>query len=186
MSHDRFVRIMLSFILAALVANLFRPQLQRLIGPPVEAQEQDKTAGGGLRVAGDLVVDGNIVAKGDIRLSRNLIAQGDVQAAQLAGSELKVKSCNATEDVVVGKSIRCMDASVGKMLSAQNAQIAEALSANNIAITKDLQVAGTAFIEKVAVHELKEPNDALEASHDKIIDEIVARMVVVLRTIEKP
>ena len=186
MTHDRFVRVALTLIFITLAANLFRPQIQRFLGAPASAQEQEKTSGGGLHVTGDLIVDGKITVKQDARFGRNVNAEGDMRAVQINADEIKAKSSAIAEALNVGKSIKCEEISIEKMLSAKNAQILQALSAENIAVAKEMQVAGTAFIEKVAIRELKDANDALEASQSKIIDEIVARTITVLRMIEKP
>ncbi|MEW6357915.1 MAG: hypothetical protein AB1696_16390 [Planctomycetota bacterium] len=186
MRHDRFVRVCLVLIFLALVANLFRPQIQRLIAPPVAAQEKAEAPQGGLHVTGDLIVDGNIIAKKDVRLDGGLAAKGVVLSGGIETGEMKAKSATFAEGLTVGKAVTCRDLTVANLLAAQNAQIGQALSAENAAVAKQMHVGGTAFIQNIAVGELKELNDALDASHSKIIDEIVARTVVVFRAIERP
>ncbi|NOZ20079.1 MAG: hypothetical protein GXP25_03215 [Planctomycetes bacterium] len=186
MSHDRLVRISLILIFLALVANVFRPQVQRFIAPPAAAQEKEAATAPGLRVTGDLVVDGNIIAKKDLRLDGALSAKGVVQSAGIETDAIQAKSAALADGLAVAKTITCRDITIANLLTAQNAQIAQALSAENVAVAKQVQVEGTAFIRNIAVGELKELNDALDASQSKIIDEIVARTVAVLRAIERP
>jgi len=186
MTHERFVRMTLALILIALVANLFKPQIQGMLSPPVAAQEQGKALGGELRVPGNLIVDGSIITKGEIRIEKGLTAKGAVQAAQIKASQIEGDSLSLQDKLTVANAIQCRDLSVEKLLSAQNAQIAQALSATNVAVSQDLLVTGKAVIENIAVHEIKALNDELDKSQSRIIDEIVARTIVVLRAIEKP
>lgn len=190
MSHDRFVRMFLTLIFLALVANLFRPQIQRVIAPSAAAQEKEKgkedAPRGGLHVTGDLVVDGNVIAKKDIRLDGALAGKGVVQSAGIETGAIKATSASLADGLSVAKAITCRDITIANLLTTQNGQIAQALSAENVAVANHIQVGGTAFIQNIAVRELKELNDAVDASQSKIIDEIVARTVVVLRAIEKP
>lgn len=186
MNHDRIVRVLLALIFLALLANLFRPQIQRFIVPPAAAQEKAEAPQGGLHVAGDLIVDGNIIAKKDVRLEGGLAAKGVVLSGGIETGEMKAKSAALADGLTAGKAVTCRDLTVANLLAAQNAQIAQALSAENVAVAKQMHIGGTAFIQNIAVGELKELNDALDASQSKIIDEIVARTVVVLRAIERP
>ena len=162
---------------AVLLVNAFSPGVKS----PVygEAGTEAKL----LKLDGDLVLNGRLIIGRNFTLSATSDGHATVQCASVrVDGALDADQLSATSAKFAGA------VQAGGDLEASSARVTgtatcDALHANNVAVAKNLAVGEAAYVQNLAVRELKTLIDDLEKHKVRPVGETVERLVTILRAI---
>jgi len=172
-------RFAIYLLAIALLTNTLKPEIQSLLYG--QAEPTPKL----LKLDGDLVVNGKVVIGQGLVLSADGKDGATIQCSRLQlDGTLDARELSATSARLSG------GLQAGGKLTASAADLvgavtADALHVNNAAISKNLAVGATAYVEDVAIRELRHLVSDLEKHKVRPIGETIDRLIKILRAIER-
>lgn len=164
-------------LVVALLANAFRPEIQSLL------YGQSEVAHKGLRIDGDLVLNGRlIVGKGFTLSSVGPVGAVIVCPDLRLDGTLGAKQITASSGAFA-EGLTCDAAIAGNSGQFTKGIAADALHVANASVAKNLAVGRTIYVEDIAIRELKSLVEDLAQNQTRPVGEIVERLLRVLQAI---
>ena len=137
-----------------------------------------------LKLDGDLVLNGKLIVGKNFTLSASDDGGATIQCASvridgaLDAGQLSATSARFTEAVHAGGELSAASARI------TGTATCDALHANNVAVAKNLAVGEAAYIQNIALRELKTLIDDLEKHKVRPVGETIERLLKILRAME--